>query len=150
MFWSAAAVGTIMALASWLAFGTAAWEAFFHWLPLTSQAFLSEGRADWGKLQSIFGLVRVIGGGESLGLVAAGGARAAVAAALCLIWRSRASFEMKAAALATGTLLATPYLYLYDLVALAIPVAFLFRATPAWPVRRERAHWRSARPPLSS
>jgi hypothetical protein len=34
---------------------------------------------------------------------------------------------MKAAALAVGTLLATPYLYLYDLVVLAVPVAFLIR-----------------------
>jgi hypothetical protein len=132
VFWTAAAVGTIMALGSWFAFGTAAWEAFFHWLPLASQAFLSEGRADWGKLQSIFGLVRVIGGGESLAWWLQVALALLVAAALCLVWRSRASFEMKAAALATGTLLATPYLYLYDMVALAIPVAFLFRATPAW------------------
>ncbi len=130
VFCSAAAVGTLMALASWLAFGTAAWEAFFHWLPLASQAFLSEGRADWGKLQSIFGLVRIVGGGESLAWWLQAALAALVAAALCLVWRSRATFEMKAAALATGTLLATPYLYLYDMVALAIPVAFLFRTAP--------------------
>ncbi len=34
---------------------------------------------------------------------------------------------LKAAALATGTLLATPYLAIYDMVVLAIPVAFLVR-----------------------
>ena len=34
---------------------------------------------------------------------------------------------MKAAALAIGTLLVTPYLFMYDLMVLAIPVAFLVR-----------------------
>ena len=130
VFASAAASGTAIALASWLAFGTGAWEAFFHWLPIASQAFLSEGRADWGKLQSVFGLVRILGGSEGLAWWLQAALIASVAAALCLLWRSRAAFEMKAAALATGTLLATPYLYLYDMVALAVPVAFLFRTAP--------------------
>jgi arabinofuranan 3-O-arabinosyltransferase len=47
---------------------------------------------------------------------------------LCVMWRSRISFDMKAAALATCALLATPYLFLYDLVVLAVPMAFLIRA----------------------
>ena len=34
---------------------------------------------------------------------------------------------MKAAALAAGTLLTTPYLFMYDMMVLAIPVAFLVR-----------------------
>jgi len=37
------------------------------------------------------------------------------------------SFAMKAAALAVGALLATPYLFLYDMVALAVPMAFLLQ-----------------------
>ena len=44
------------------------------------------------------------------------------------MWRSKVSFELKAAALVAGTLLTTPYLFLYDLVALAVPIAFLLRA----------------------
>jgi hypothetical protein len=56
------------------------------------------------------------------------GAVALVAAiAIALLWRSRAAYEIKAAALATGAMLATPYLYTYDLVVLAVPLAFLFR-----------------------
>jgi arabinofuranan 3-O-arabinosyltransferase len=43
------------------------------------------------------------------------------------MWRSRVSHSLKAAALATGTLLTTPYLFLYDMMVLAIPVAFLVR-----------------------
>ena len=37
------------------------------------------------------------------------------------------AYEIKAAALAVAALLATPYLYVYDLVALAVPMAFLVR-----------------------
>ena len=50
-----------------------------------------------------------------------------VAAALILLWRSRACYEIKAAGLAVGALLATPYIYMYDLVVLAVAVAFLLR-----------------------
>ena len=51
----------------------------------------------------------------------------ATAAAVIVLWRSRAALDLKAAALGTGALLATPYLYIYDLVALAVPLAFLIR-----------------------
>jgi hypothetical protein len=44
-----------------------------------------------------------------------------------VLWRSPSSYEIRAAALAIGVLLATPYLYMYDLVVLAVPLAFLCR-----------------------
>jgi hypothetical protein len=40
---------------------------------------------------------------------------------------ANAPFDLKAAALAAGTLVVTPYLYTYDLVVLAVAVAFLLR-----------------------
>ena len=52
---------------------------------------------------------------------------ASVATALVLMWRSRVPYTLKAAALAAGTLLTTPYLFMYDMMVLAIPVAFLVR-----------------------
>src|SRR5260370_7037842 len=67
VFFTAGAVAVAMALASWLAFGTESWQAFFHWMPMFSQAFLTEGRAPWGKMQSIFPVVRYFGGTEPLG-----------------------------------------------------------------------------------
>ena len=50
-----------------------------------------------------------------------------IALTLGILWRSHVSFAMKAAALAVGALLATPYLFLYDMVALAVPMAFLLQ-----------------------
>jgi arabinofuranan 3-O-arabinosyltransferase len=127
VFFTAGLVAAAMAGASWLAFGTESWQAFFHWLPMFSQAFLTEGRAPWGKMQSIFALVRYFGGSESLGWALQWAMIAAVAAALVLLWRSRVRYSLKAAGLATGTLLVTPYLFLYDVMVLAIAVGFLVR-----------------------
>ena len=41
--------------------------------------------------------------------------------------KPRAPYTLKAAALAAGTLLTTPYLFMYDMMVLAIPIAFLVR-----------------------
>jgi hypothetical protein len=128
VFFTAGTVAILMASLSWLAFGSESWQAFFHWMPMFSQAFLTEGRAPWGKMQSIFALVRYFGGTEQLAWVFQWIMSGAVAIVLALMWRSRCvSYPLKAASLAAGALLVTPYLFLYDLMVLAIPVAFLVR-----------------------
>ena len=50
-----------------------------------------------------------------------------LAATLAWLWHSDAAFELKAAALALGSLLATPYVLDYDLVVLAVAIAFFAR-----------------------
>ena len=127
VFISAGVTAVVLATASWLAFGIESWLAFFHWIPKFSQTFLTEGKAPWWKLQSIFSLVRYFGGSEPLGWAFQWVLTASVAVVLVLIWRSRVPYTMKAAALAAGALLTTPYLFMYDMVVLAIPVAFLVR-----------------------
>ncbi|HEY5127080.1 MAG TPA: glycosyltransferase family 87 protein [Bradyrhizobium sp.] len=127
VFFTAAVVAVAMAFASWLAFGTESWQAFFHWMPMFSQAFLSEGKATWWKLQSLFSLVRYLGGTEQLAWACQWVLTASVATVLVVMWRGRISYSLKAAALAAGTLLTTPYLFIYDMMVLAIPVAFLVR-----------------------
>jgi arabinofuranan 3-O-arabinosyltransferase len=127
VFVSAGVTAIVMALVSWLAFGTESWLAFFHWMPRFSQAFLTEGKATWWKLQSIFSLVRYFGGTEQLAWGFQWVLTASVAVVLVLMWRSRVPYTMKAAALAAGTLLTTPYLFMYDMMVLAIPTAFLVR-----------------------
>jgi hypothetical protein len=127
VFFSAAVVTVLMAVVSWLAFGTESWQAFFHWMPMFSQAFLTEGKATWWKLQSLFSLVRFLGGTEQLAWIFQWILTATVAVVLAVMWRSRVNYSLKAAALATGTLLTTPYLFMYDMMVLAIPVAFLVR-----------------------
>ncbi len=96
-------------------------------MPITSRVVLTEGHADWSRLQSLFGLVRAHGGSEHLAWTVQAAGSLAVAVAVIGLWRSRAPFDLKAAALAAGTLVVTPYLYMYDLVVLAVAVAFLLR-----------------------
>ena len=127
VFISAAVTAVVLATASWLAFGIESWLAFFHWMPKFSQTFLTEGKAPWWKLQSIFSMVRYFGGSEPLGWAFQWVLTAAVAVVLALIWRSRVPYTLKAAALAAGALLTTPYLFMYDMMVLAIPIAFLVR-----------------------
>jgi hypothetical protein len=131
---AAAVSAAVLALATIVTFGTSPWIEFFHWLPLTSKAMLSEDHSawadhtDWSKFQSLFAMVRLIGGGETLAWLLQSAATVAVAIALVAMWRNkRVAFELKAAALAVGVLLATPYVYLYDLAILAVSGGFLIR-----------------------
>ena len=126
-FITAGVVAIIMAAVSWLAFGTESWQAFFHWMPMFSQAFFTEGRATWFKLQSVFGLTRSLGGSEHLAWALQAAMTGTVVVATVLLWRSKARYSLKAAGLATGTLLITPYLFLYDMMVLAIPIVWLVR-----------------------
>jgi len=94
---------------------------------LTSRVVLGEGGADFDRRQSVFGLTRARRE-RNAGIERASGDRTGHrAAALVVLWRSRATFELKAATLACGALLATPYVYMYDLVVLAVAVAYLLR-----------------------
>ena len=113
-------------------FGVSAWEAFFHWVPLASQALLSQDHAEWYKLQSLFALVRMLGGGAPLAWGLQLALTALTACALCAMWwNTRIPFELKAAAAAVAVPLATPYVYLYDLTVLGVSVAFLLRCALA-------------------
>ena len=124
---SAAAVATALAAASWAAFGSATWIAFANSALFASRAFLAEDAANWHKLQTVFGLVRSLGGSESIAWLLHAATLGATALVIWVIWRRPIAFEAKAAALAAASLLATPYLYAYDLVVLAVPIAFLIR-----------------------
>jgi arabinofuranan 3-O-arabinosyltransferase len=123
----AALTASGLAAVSLIVFGAASWAAFVHWLPITSHEILGEGHADFNRLQSLFGLVRAHGGGEPLAWTAQAVFSLALAAGIAWLWRSRMHYDLKAAAVACGALLATPYLYMYDVVVLAVAVAFLLR-----------------------
>jgi arabinofuranan 3-O-arabinosyltransferase len=127
---ASAALTTIVLIAlSWLAFGTEPFVAFFRYLPATATAILGHGTAGFAKLQSMYGLARWLGAGEAAAWLAHGVATLAAACGIVWIWRRDVPFALKAAAVAAATLIATPYLYMYDFPLLALPFAFLFRAS---------------------
>jgi hypothetical protein len=127
IFFSAALTAIALAALSWLAFGNAPWLAMAQTLKTANQLVLTDGGAGWNKLQSLFGLVRALGGSETLAWIVQGGFALVFTATLTWLWRRDVAFDLKAAALALGAVLVTPYVFAYDLVVLAVPVAFLLR-----------------------
>jgi hypothetical protein len=127
VFVSAAVVALGLAAASWLVLGTAAWEGFFTAIQHANRDTLAGGLHDWSKLQSIFGLTRVAGGSVTLAWLLHGTAVAVMAGFVAVLWSGRQPFALKAAALSVAAVICAPYAYMYDLVLLAVPVAFLLR-----------------------
>jgi hypothetical protein len=133
-YWRVIISATITAivglLACWLAFGFETLRAFVHFFPAASDALLVHGENGFKNFETIYGLMRWSGfGGGAASLAQAGCALLAVAAVLWM-WRRTESYPVKAAALSAATLLATPYLYIYDFAVLTVTFAFLYRHRP--------------------
>jgi len=124
-FAAAAATVAIMTLAVTLTFGTEIWTAFFASTKFTRSVVLEQGGTGWYKIQSVFSWVRMWGGSIALAYAAQIALMLALAAALVWLWRSQASYPLKAAGLLIGSLLATPYSLDYDLMVLAPAIAYL-------------------------
>jgi hypothetical protein len=107
--------------------GIDVWHAFADSMTFTRTVVLEQGNTGWEKIQSIFSAVRMLGGSVHLAYAVQFALTAALAVSLAWLWHSEAAFELKAAALAVGSLLATPYVLDYDLVVLGVAIAFLAR-----------------------
>jgi hypothetical protein len=124
VFITAGIVAALMGAVSWAVFGGESWLAFTAGI---GHSLVSDSAADWGKMQTASGLVRALGGGDVLAWSAQIGVTVIAAGAVAALWRGSVAYEIKAAALGVATLLAAPHLLTYDLVILAVPLAFLFR-----------------------
>ena len=124
-FASAAVTVMLLAIATTLVFGAAAWHAFAVFSEFTRTVVLEQGNTGWYKIQSIFSWARMWGAPIPLAYALQGVATAAIAATLAWLWRGAASYPLKAAALCLGTILATPYSFDYDMMVLAPAIAFV-------------------------
>ena len=124
-----AAVTTIAGLLalSFVTLGGDVWHAFANSMTFTQTVVLEQGGTGWEKIQSIFSAVRMWGGSVQLAYAVQIALAALLAASLAWLWHSDAAFELKAAALAVGSLLATPYVLDYDLVVLGLAIAYFAR-----------------------
>lgn len=120
---------TVAALiaASTMLFGIDVWHAFAESTTFTRTVVLEAGGTGWEKIQSLFSAVRMWGGSINAAYAAQGALALSLAVSIVWLWRSGAAFELKAAALAVASLLATPYVLDYDMVVLGIAIAFLVR-----------------------
>ena len=70
---------------------------------------LERGGTGWHKIQSVFSWARMWGGSVGFAYAAQTVVTVALGAAPAWLWRSDASFRLKAAALPIASILATPY-----------------------------------------
>jgi len=118
---------TVLAVAgaSWLAFGTDTWLAFFHSLEQTRTFILEQGPTGWQKIQSSFSAVRMLGGDIPLAYAVQIFVTVFCAFWIVRVWRSGLASELQYALLATGAILSTPYVLDYDLMVMALPIAWM-------------------------
>ncbi|MGA2289178.1 glycosyltransferase family 87 protein [Bradyrhizobium sp.] len=124
-----AAAATVAALVglSFITLGGGVWHAFADSLTFTQSVVLEQGGTGWEKIQSAFSAARMWGASIHLAYAVQLALALMLAASLAWLWHSEAAFELKASALATASLLATPYVLDYDLVVLAVAIAFMVR-----------------------
>ena len=130
--WRALAAAALSALAlaalSYAAFGAECWRLFMTDAAPLNVVALETGMAGWHKLQSLFAALRQWG--APIWLAYGGQAVLGVAVAVLVVrlWLTGAAHDLKAAALAAGAVLASPHVFDYDLMLLALPIAALARA----------------------
>ena len=132
------ATACALMIASALVLGPGAWLGFFsHEQEAT--AALRDFPDNWPKMQSVFTAVRLLGGSATLAFLAQGCLAATVVAMLLgphfVAWRrggngppAAGSGAADIALLTAASLLATPYMFDYDLTCLLVPMAFLLAA----------------------
>ncbi len=124
-FGAAAITVTAMIGASIVAWGGTPWLGFFVSLTTFGSEVASDAYSLSYKLQSAYGLLVTLGLSRELALGLHAIFAVAVAGLVAWMWRSRAAFELKAALLAVGAVLTSPYVFIYDLTMLAVAQAFL-------------------------
>jgi hypothetical protein len=132
---SSIATTAILAGISIIAFGVAAWSALPRELLARAAVNLSldpggghlglDPRGQWRYHQTIFGLIHSLHGTAFTAWLAQGVATLGCGIIVWLVWRFPARYALQAATLSAAVLVAAPHAFGYDMVAIAIPVAFL-------------------------
>jgi hypothetical protein len=125
-FAAAALSAAALVLASIMLFGWETWHAFLV-IAGASHAVYESGRILFTGFANPFGAVRLIGGPVALAYAVQGVASLAAAALVFVAWRCRLSLPVRAAVLASATLIAAPVAIFYDLMLGTIAVCWLVR-----------------------
>lgn len=126
---AAAAIGLV--LTSLILFGWAPWQAWLGNAGLIA-SIASEGLAGWHRMASVYGALRFAGLAAAPAWIAHALVALAAAGAACLIWYRTGDPRAKAAALAAATALASPYLFVYDMLILVVPFLWLMQRGRHW------------------
>jgi alpha-1,2-mannosyltransferase len=129
--WRAVAGAAVSALTlaalSGAVLGWDSWQAFIAALTGSHTTYES-GQVDFAAFVSSFGAVRLMGGSPALAYTMQGIASVVAAALVALVWRRNLSLPVRAATLASATLVALPLALFYDFMMAGIAMAWLVRA----------------------
>lgn len=109
-----------------LVFGVSAWTEFMRLSPIV-QMTLEQGLVEPGKMVSVYRSMRLVGFGNEAGWVAQILVVLIVLGALARLARRHREPEGVIAAAAAATLLISPYMLDYDMMLLAVPMAWMVR-----------------------
>ena len=121
----AGGTAALVAMASLLLFGPETWIAFIDSLALTREVIVEQGVTGWHKIMSVFAAARMWGADIELAYLAQAAVAVCAAATVLRLWTPAVPHGLKCAALVAATPLLTPYVLDYDLVILALPIAWL-------------------------
>jgi len=113
---------------SFVILGGDTWDAFLRLAP-AARSMLEEGRLfDMSYVRSAFAAVRVMHGSVSLAYTVQMPFTVVAAGIVCLLAKRRVGGRAELALLISATVIASPYLQDYDLVCLALPMAWTVAA----------------------
>jgi alpha-1,2-mannosyltransferase len=116
------------------AFGWNAWQAFFA--AFADAPRLYEGYSVWYSITP-FGAMRMLGASPAAACAVQAGFTLAAVGLVAYVWRRQRPLPLRAAVLASATLIAIPVAFFYDLMTTAVAGAWLIRAAgdramPRW------------------
>lgn len=103
--------------------GDATLHAFFSNLKLV-RLIMEAGWLPWTKMPTFFAFAKLLGAPSALAYALQVIGALTTIACVIWIWRQAVDYSLKAAALVSGTLLVSPYLFDYDLALMALPLAW--------------------------
>lgn len=122
----AAATAILLAAASYFAYGAESWAGFYQGITAHGARMAADG-FPFNKLVTPFGLSTMLGAPPSIASAVQIAAGLSLAAYVFFIWRRVSAWDLRAAALATSAMLATPYAFYYEIVIMAPAMLLIAR-----------------------
>jgi hypothetical protein len=119
------ATALLLIFLSIMAFGYQIWPVYFKVMAFPMHE-LETGSVSWGIMPTFFAAVLSAGFGVKSAFLVQGVVMLAALAGVAWVWSKKTSLANRGAVLVLGTLLFTPYAFVYDLAILALPLAWLW------------------------
>lgn len=120
-----------LSLLSLIVFGWPTWQLFLI-AAAAAHAVYESGIVAFGGMVTPFGAAKLMGGTAAVAYATQAIATAIAASFVAFVWHQRPPLPMRAAALASATLVAVPLAIVYDLMLAGIAGLWLLRAEGAW------------------